>query len=139
MNAIPTPRPTLPVSMRRPKPSGPQTRVLVVLDGDGFVSVYAPRGVSIHIAQRLATQTDAAAILADELLDRRLPRRYQSIYCPGNLRATGLVERRIVADEADRLLDLALLREVQSIGRDFAGGDAKVPVAIAQARRSKTC
>lgn len=100
-----------------PKPlRKPPVRVLLVLNADGFVEVYGPPEVTVHVALRLATDGGhEAEQTADELLYATLPRNYRDLYFPRHLRAMGNCERRTAGDEIDRRCALATLADL----RDF--------------------
>jgi hypothetical protein len=104
---------------------------LIVLNSDGFVEVYGEPGLSIHIAQRLHVDGNQAEATADEYLDHVLPRPFKELYYPNKLQTVGLCRRITVADEINRRVDLAVLRELRALATPAA-----VPAAIARARRA---
>ena len=115
------------------KPKRPKLRqrtgVLVVLNSDGFVEVYGSLGfqsISRSGTRRMATRLKHC----DEYLDHVLPRPFKELYYPNKLQTVGLCRRITVADEINRRVDLAVLRELRALATPAA-----VPAAIARARR----
>ncbi len=107
-------------------------RVLIVLNSDGFIEVYGEPGLSVHIAQRLHVEGNATEATADEYLDRSLPKAFRELFYPVKRQAVGQCRRITVADEMDRRVDLAVLRELRNLT-----APAAVPAAIAKARRAE--
>ena len=93
------------------KPRRQRVPVLVVLNPDGHVEVYADDHVSPVIVNRLDSVADA--VLIDRFLESQLPRSHRPLHLPQNLRAIANLERRTTADELDRLERLATLRNIQ--------------------------
>jgi hypothetical protein len=120
---------------KRSKPKRPKlrqrARVLVILNSDGYVEIFAEPGVLIHVAQRLHVEGNTTEILADEYLDATLPKPYRDLHYPVKLQATGLCRRVTAADEITRRTNLAVLRELRSLT-----APAVVPAAIAKARKA---
>jgi len=113
----------------RPRPLPPRPSVLVVVSPDGFLEVFASPGVKVHVVERLAVgpQSESAA---DGLLELTLPTWARGIYWPRNLVATHAIRGLTVMEEAERLTDLALVRELVAIGR----GPVPTPDPIRKAR-----
>jgi hypothetical protein len=120
---------------KRPKPKRPKlwqrARVLVVLNSDGFVEIYAQRGLVVHIAQRLHVDGNETEATADEYLDATLPKAFKELFYPVKLQAVGQCRRLTVEDEVNRRTTLAVLRELRNLP-----APATVPAAIAKARRA---
>lgn len=111
---IPDPAPK--TEMPSVKPVSLTKRVLVVASPDGFLEVFADRGVRVHIAQRLdVDQPDEAT--ADEYLSANLPTAFAEVYRADRLVATATVRPLTVEQELDRLANLDLLRAVQAAGK----------------------
>ena len=113
----------------RPRPLPPRPSVLVVLSSDGFAEVFASPGVRIHVAERL-NAAPGNEDLADEYLDLTLPTWARGTYWPRNLVATHTIRGLTIMEEAERLTDLALVRELIAIGR----GPVPTPDPIRKAR-----
>ena len=105
-----------------------RTRVLIVLNSDGFVEVYG-EGLSVHIAQRLTVDGNAAEA-TDEYLDSTLPKAFRDLFYPVKRLAVGQCRRITAAEELDRLVDMAVLRGCELTA-------PAVPAAIAKARRAR--
>jgi len=90
--------------------------VLVVLHADGWAEVYADKSVDVHVAVKPFAWNAVMGQLAEDYLDLTLPRRYQRLYLPVNLRGVGLCEQLMPTDlvKRDRALEaLAALKELQ--------------------------
>jgi hypothetical protein len=100
-----------------PKPV-PRTRVLVVLNSDGFVEVYGDDHINVHFTQRIHTDTRAGEILADQLVDVTLPRVYRDLFYPRNMRAAGQCRKVTAEQRLEIIADLDLLAILRGL-RDF--------------------
>jgi hypothetical protein len=92
----------------------PRESVLIVVEQSSpfkpaWIEVYGERSLSVHIAHKLRTSTNETSILAEEYLERKLPKRYRRLYMPGNLRRFDLATSRRSEDELRVLLGLAFL------------------------------
>jgi hypothetical protein len=105
---------------KRPLPP-PRVDVLIIASPDGFLEIYGPRQVQIHIATRLHV-ADQEQNQADEYLLLSLPPRIRELYTTAHLRKTHLIERQTAAMEADRRHNLESLQAVREFGRAMRGG-----------------
>ena len=69
--------------------------VLVVVNHDGFIEVYANRNaVNCHIAVKPEAVGADEEQLAEDVIELEMPRRYRELYWPGNQVAVGQVRKR---------------------------------------------
>ena len=76
--------------------------VIVVTHPDGYVEVFGPPETSVVCVQVPETRSTAAEILAEQLIESRLPATHRKVFAPGHLRETANVERVTVEQLADR-------------------------------------
>ena len=67
-------------------------KVLIVLNVDGFVEVYAEDHVDCRIVNRVDVSDPEAEILAERVVEKQLPPAYCDLFYPGGRRAIGNVE-----------------------------------------------
>ena len=98
-----------------PRPE--RVKVLVVAHSDGWLELFAESHVDAKIVQQIHGETAAGEIMAEEILDGRLPRPYRDLHVPGKCRACELL-RPITADqELNRLAALRVLAAVRELAR----------------------
>lgn len=95
-------------------PRPPRQSVLVVVNPD-YVEVFADDNVDVKIVEPVVMYTPEGERLADELLDARLPRRYDELHVPRHLRAVHAIQPIRPVDLAERDLKLSLVRECRAI------------------------
>ena len=92
-------------------------RVLVIVEHDGFISVFGDRErLQVHIAHRLACplQDTKQRLIAEAILEARLPPQFRELFLPANRLATGsITECRWADEEIERLEALSWLRELE--------------------------
>ena len=119
----PHPPESTPISYQTaPRPGEP---VLVVLNADGYVEVYAERHIDVHIATRPDTTSAEGEQLADEYMELCLPTRYREIYWPINLRATEMIRTITPEDIAWHEWQLEMLQSISNAGRILRSDDGK--------------
>jgi len=90
--------------------------VLVVLYSDGSVEVYAPKGrVAVRIAVKLHATTPESGELAEEYMERSLPRLGRDVYWPVNLAGAGNCRKVTAEMERDARHAAACLRELREV------------------------
>jgi hypothetical protein len=76
-----------------------------------WVEVYCGKRVDAMICQRVTVHA-ANEVLAEELLELRLPLAYRELFVPRKLKKVLVLDRGDIADEAGRMLAGELLREL---------------------------
>ena len=100
-------------------PRSPRQPVLVVLNSDGFVQVYADQEkVDVHCAIMPTIVSDEGQILAEQYLELEMPRRHREVFDPNKLADTHQVRERPPNDIAHRETGLELCRELSEIGEE---------------------
>ena len=91
-------------------------RVLVIVEHDGFISVFGDRErLQVHIAHRLACplQDTKQRLIAEAILEARLPPQFRELFLPANRLATGDVRECLPPDEeVARLEAMSWLKEL---------------------------
>jgi len=123
MNSSPTPPVTTPTAYQTSRRQ--REPVLVVLNADGYVEVYAERHIDVHIATRPDTTSPEGEQLADEYMELCLPPRYREVYWPRNLRASEMVRTVTPEDIAYREWQLEMLQAISNAGRILRSDDGK--------------
>jgi hypothetical protein len=91
-----------------------RTSVLVVLNADGGVEVYAGRDVKVHGVTRICVPPQLEA-KADEYTDLMIAPRFRKLYYPVNLRWVGRCEHVTVEQEAWRRWEREWLDAIRSL------------------------
>jgi hypothetical protein len=109
---------SLPASPPRPRPKllAPRPVVLVIASPDGFLEVYGSPGVRVHVVERIDVSTSAEA-KADEYLMMQLPAWVRDIYTADCFVASHTIRPRSLADEAERVLAVNLVREAAQLAK----------------------
>jgi hypothetical protein len=68
-----------------------RVQVLIVGHVDGWLEVYAPKGVDVHLATMPDVQGAEAELLAERLFELLLPRRFRQLFAPVYRRAANLL------------------------------------------------
>jgi hypothetical protein len=85
--------------------------VLVVLHPDGYVEVFGSEAVRPVVVNRLDSTADPN--LVDRYVEAQIPRSHKGLFFPGNVRATGFLERRTAEAEFRRLAMMETVRRIQ--------------------------
>ena len=101
----------------RPRPQE-RIHILAVVHPDHYLEIFAPRNVDARIITLPSVASIAAEVIAQEYVTATLPKPYQSIYWPSNLRAAATLRTVSVADLAARRADVELLRTLNEIISD---------------------
>lgn len=101
--------PFLPEQLRTRQP------VLVVLHSDQFVEVFAHSFIDVRIVDMPKVSSTDAEILAEEFIERSIPRFYRQVFWPGCRRAMHQTRSLTVDDIAYTKWKSELLREIQRI------------------------
>lgn len=99
----------------------PREPVLVVISHDEIrplVEVYAESTVVAKVVNKIYCDTTAGRIMAEELLERRLPPMFRSLYFPNRIVAAEIVDRITPEEEIQRIEYASMVRAVDGLRRD---------------------
>lgn len=95
--------------------------VLVVAHADGYIEVFADKGVRARFVNICQMPTVAGEVLAEQFIEAGLPKPFKDIYFPGNRIATGNLLQLTPELLAKREFEMDLVRAcnaIQSINSD---------------------
>ena len=92
-----------------------RTKVLVVLNHDGYVEVYGERTTDVCVVNKIRTAGVEQEKVAERIVEDSLSRPYRKLYMPGLRRATGQFRDISPAQELYRLWQINLIRTCDRI------------------------
>lgn len=109
------PKGTQPLRQREP--------VVIVLNADGFVEVFANDHVDVRIVNRVHFDSSEGQIAAEELVELELPHRHRQVLWPANSRAIGTAETVTVDGLWKRDTELNLFSTLDAIAQSDGGNE----------------
>ena len=98
--------------------------VLVVVQSDGWIQVFAEKSVDVRIEMLPNSITPEAEVLAEEYVGLSLPKQYRDVYWPSMQRAADMMRFVLPSDIARRDWELDFLKALDSAG-EILRGDAR--------------
>lgn len=103
------------------EPAPPRINVLCLLNADGYVQIFAPKNVDARIVIMPDVHSIDGEIVAQDYITCTLPKPYQAIYWPSNLRAAETLRSIKPSDLALRATELRLLSTLDRIQHRHGG------------------
>lgn len=91
--------------------------VLVILNSDGFVEVFANKNVDALIVNKIHASTPEGEITVEEFTDSKLPRRFKDVHWPALRRATENWRKFTMVDHFDAEHKIACFAALENLAR----------------------